>query len=374
MFDFLDPVDVQFLNLQEEAQGQYNTTTAINKNGNVHWEDAHIVLIGINEHRGAGIGAINHAQNTIAIRNAFYNLYQWHHHIKIADIGDIKLGKTVQDTYSALGTVIKELTQAGKKVICIGGSHDNSLGVYKAFQSLQLQIEFTCVDATIDLSLESYKRNENFLLEMLTFPNNYVKHYNHLGFQSYLAHPKMMETLDALRFDCHRLGKLRQQMSLYEPIIRNSHFLSIDVNVLQPAFMPCNTISPNGLAGDEACLLTKYAGFSNTLKVLSIHEYDAQKDTNQLGAMQIAQMLWYYIDGFSNLFGEKALSLYKDSYNEYHTLFSDNQISFFQNKENNKWWMQLPDGNVIACTYEDYLTASHNEIPETWLRYQERLV
>jgi hypothetical protein len=34
--------------------------------------------------------------------------------------------------------------------------------------------------------------------------------------------------------------------------------------------------------------------------------------------------------------------------------------------------MQLPNRQFIACSYQDYLQASSNEIPERWLRAQER--
>jgi hypothetical protein len=34
--------------------------------------------------------------------------------------------------------------------------------------------------------------------------------------------------------------------------------------------------------------------------------------------------------------------------------------------------MQLPDKKMIACSYKDYLFASRNQIPERWLRAQER--
>jgi hypothetical protein len=34
--------------------------------------------------------------------------------------------------------------------------------------------------------------------------------------------------------------------------------------------------------------------------------------------------------------------------------------------------MQMPDKKIIACSYKDYLIASNNQIPERWLRAQER--
>jgi len=34
--------------------------------------------------------------------------------------------------------------------------------------------------------------------------------------------------------------------------------------------------------------------------------------------------------------------------------------------------MQLPDQRFIACSADDYMTASHNNIPERYLRALER--
>jgi hypothetical protein len=35
--------------------------------------------------------------------------------------------------------------------------------------------------------------------------------------------------------------------------------------------------------------------------------------------------------------------------------------------------MQMPDKKFIPCSPDDYKKASHDEIPERWLRVQERL-
>jgi len=62
----------------------------------------------------------------------------------------------------------------------------------------------------------------------------------------------------------------------------------------------------------------------------------------------------------------------KDSFSEYHTAFAEVETTFLQSKKTGRWWMQLPDKKFIACSYKDYLLASSNEIPERWLRAQER--
>ena len=95
------------------------------------------------------------------------------------------------------------------------------------------------------------------------------------------------------------------------------------------------------------------------------------RDVHQLTAKQIGQMLWYFIDGRSR--GKREASLEeKDSFNEFHTAFAEVETTFLQSKKTGRWWMQLPDRKFIACSYKDYLLASSNEIPERWLRAQER--
>jgi hypothetical protein len=227
------------------------------------------------------------------------------------------------------------------------------------------------VDALIDLNIDSPFRHENFLMEMLTGEPNYIRHYNHLAFQSYYVHPRMLETMDKLRFDCFRVGSVKENIEEMEPVIRNSSLFSFDISAIAHAYAPANSISPNGLNGEEACVLMRYAGMSPNVTSIGIYGYDVQHDKDELTAKQIAHMIWYVLDGRSR--GKKEAELdQKDSFNEYHLAFAEVETIFLQSKKTGRWWMQLPDKRFIACSYKDYLLASSNEIPERWLRAQER--
>ncbi|MGH2647519.1 MAG: arginase family protein, partial [Ginsengibacter sp.] len=138
--------------------------------------DVDIVIAGINEFRGAGFIAEENAAD--AVRRQLYQLYYWHKDIPIADLGNIKCGATLADSYAAVKTVVSELLQLNKTVIIIGGSHDNTLAQYYAYKDLKKIIEATIIDATIDLKSESPVRRQNFLMEMLTSEPNMIKHYN----------------------------------------------------------------------------------------------------------------------------------------------------------------------------------------------------
>ena len=333
-------------------------------------ENAHIVLVGCNEYRGAGITiALNSAD---AIRKQLYQLYYWHTEVRITDIGDVKTGATWADTNAALKTVCKELMDAGKKVIVMGGSHDNTLAQYNAFAERKQIIEAAVVDALIDLRQDTAIRSQNFLLEMLLGQPNYIRHYNHIAFQSYFVHPGLLETIDKLRFDCYRVGKVKEHIEDMEPVIRSSNLFSFDMNAIAHVYAPAGNLSPNGLSGVEACKLMQYAGMSASVETVGVYGFDASKDKEGLTAMQIAHMLWYYFDGYQKQQHEAEIDD-RNSFNEFNTVCAEVDTLFLQSKRTGRWWMQLPDKSFTACSYADYLTASHNDLPERWLRAQERL-
>ncbi len=88
----------------------------------------------------------------------------WHTDISIVDIGNVKTGHTINDTYAALKTILAELINLQRTVIIIGGSHDITLPQYHAFKHLNKIIEATAIDSTIDLRSESMLKSESFLM------------------------------------------------------------------------------------------------------------------------------------------------------------------------------------------------------------------
>ena len=371
LHDFLTPITVHELNDDKGyTDGQLAKHIAIYENELPDLHEADIVFVGVNETRGSGS-----FDNTIsaadAIRKQLYQLHYWHTNVALADIGNIKTGATLHDSYAAVKTVLAELLRMNKTVIILGGSHDITLAQYFAYKELQQIVEATCIDATINLKGENPLRSENFLLEMLTGEPNLVKHYNHIGFQSYFVHPRMLETMDKLRFDCYRVGTARENLEEMEPVIRNTHLLSFDISAIKYSDSPASTESPNGFTGEEACILARFAGLSDKVNSFGIYGYLPQQDLHELSAKQISQMLWYFIDG-KNRSKQEASIEDRDYFNEYHTSFNEVESVFLQSKKTGRWWMQLPNKKLIPCSYNDYVQASRNEIPERWLRAQER--
>src|SRR5256885_14435142 len=133
-----------------------------------------------------------------------------------------------------------------------------TLAQYYAFVDEKRQLDAVGIDSVIDINIDSPFRSDNFLMEMLTAEPNFMRHYNHIGFQSYYVHPKMLETMDKLRFDCYRVGHIRENIEEMEPVLRNSNFLSFDITAIANAYAPANILTPNGFTGEEACALLRY--------------------------------------------------------------------------------------------------------------------
>lgn len=373
LHDYLIPISKADLNNEQEYDAyQIGAICDCYEEGNIPDLDAaDVILIGASEERGYGPGKKG-PDAADAVRREFFSLFYWHKEVKIADIGNLRPGISLTDTYAGLKTVLAELVTSGKTIIILGGSHDLTYAQYKAYATQKYVIEATVADALIDLKEESTIPADSFLMEMFTEQPNYIRHYNHLGFQSFFVHPRMLETLDKLRFDCYRLGRVRENMDEMEPVLRNTDMLSLDINIIRNADAPANILSPNGLAGDEACVLSRYAGMSARLSSFGIYGYRPERDRDQLTAKQIAQMMWYFVDGVA-IRNKEALLQDREAFWEFNIVCGDIETVFLKSKKTGRWWMQMPGKEFLPCAYNDYLLASNNEIPERWLRHQERM-
>jgi formiminoglutamase len=371
LLDFLEPVNMAALSDDEGYKDtQLGKHVAINEDYFPDIENADMVIVGCGETRGQFIPSINN-DGPDSIRKEFFSLFHWHKEVQVADLGNIKAGASLNDTMAALRSVVSELIEHKKRVIILGGTHDLTMAQYGAYAHLDQIIEATCVDAKLDLNMDSPLPSDTFLMEMLTGEPNYIRHYNHIGFQSYFVHPTMLETIDKLRFDCYRVGRVKENMEDMEPVIRNSHLFSFDISAIQHAHAPANRVTPNGFTGEEACMLMQYAGMSTNVNTIGIYGYLPSQDEHNLTAKQVSHMLWYLMDGIYKGKLEAKLED-RDYFNEFRMAFAEIETTFLQSKKTGRWWMEVPDGKMIACSHFDYKVAANNDIPERWMRAAER--
>jgi len=351
-------------------------------------EKPDLALFGVLDDRMA-IGNTGCRDAADAVRRHLYPLYQGEYKLRLADLGNIKAGETVTDTYAAVKTVCEELIRSNTIPIIIGGGQDLTYAQYLAYEKLEQKVEVAVVDSRFDLDQNN---TEGAPLNSLTYLNHIILHepdylfnLNNLSYQTYFVSKESIAMYEKLYFTAIRLGLMAGQVGQVEPIIRAADMLSFDVNAIRFSDAPGNAYAtPNGLFGDEACQVCRYAGMSDKLTSVGFYEYNPSLDNRGQTAILIAQMIWYFIDGFYSRKHDAPL-VPKSAYITYRTTVHNDayELVFIKSKKSDRWWMQVPYSGtqsvneryyLTPCRYEDYQTAVSGEMPDLWWKTHQKLV
>lgn len=346
-----------------------------------------IALFGVQDDRKA-VNNAGTAKAPNAVRKHLYSLYQGDYKLKLVDLGNIIAGETVKDTHVAVKTVCEELLKSGVIPLIIGGGQDITYAQYAAYEKLEQKVEIAVVDARFDLDQEN---TENADLNSRTYLNHIILHYpdylfclNNLAYQTYFTSKESIDMYDKLFFNAMRLGLIAGKADQSEPIIRSADLLSFDIGAIRASDAPGNAnASPNGLYGDEACQLCRYAGMSDKLSSIGFYEFNPDFDQREQTAILLAQMIWYFIDGYYSR-KHDAPPVPKSSYITYRTSLENDayELVFIKSKKSDRWWMQVPyfgsksvneRYHLVPCRYEDYQLAVSGEMPDLWWKTHQKL-
>ncbi len=383
--DYLSPIWVE--NILSEHVIQEKLSLKANQWGNKllinnaemmpHLEDLDLAIIGVQEDRGEG-GCKEAAD---AVRKQLYQLYNWQPTFRVGDLGNIKAGNSRKDTYSAVKEVVGVLMQEEVVPIIIGGTQDVTFGQFQGHGKHQEAVNVVIFDEKIDLfkDIPDGTTQQAFLYKMLTRQMG-LSNFSHIGFQKYLNDESMVDTLEKLHFGCYGLGDIRSNMREVEPIIRNAHLVSIDMSCVRLSDAPAvNAASPHGFLGEETCQVTRYAGISDSVQSIGFYEFNPRLDRQEQTAQLIAQMIWYFVDGFYARKHDAPLNTEAKDYLKYMVNFknNDHEIIFLKSKKSDRWWMKVPllhkkknglDYELVPCSYSDYEIACKEEIPDRWMK------
>jgi len=348
-----------------------------------------IALIGVLEDRQS-IDNSGCALGPDYVRERLYQLNEGAYTVKIADLGNIRQGATVTDTYFALKTVVNELIKSDIIPVIIGGGQDLTYAQYMAYEDLEQRVDVVTIDAFFDLDDDFAEQSlqttsASYLNRIFLHEPNYLFNYSNLGYQTYFASQDSLRVMEKLYFDVHRLGELTGQINVAEPIIRNASMVSFDMGAIRSSDAPGNTnATPNGFYGEEACQLCRYAGFNDKLSSIGFYEFNPAYDNNGQTAILLSQMIWYFIDGVYNRKKDFPLQP-RSQYLIYKTSLKheDHELVFVKSKKSDRWWMQVPYPtggsknerfHLVPCRYEDYNLAVSGEMPDLWWRTYQKLV
>jgi formiminoglutamase len=379
-FNFLSPVQdlvlahnellsIQVLGRKLKIHSQQNGIPDL---GNVK-----IAIIGVLENRN-DVNYIGEELSLGEIRKSLYALFPGNWHTTVADLGDIKKGESVEDTYFALQTTISILIEKNIIPIIIGGSQDLTYANYRAYDNLSPMVNIVNVDCNFDLG-DSAKpiKNTSFLGKIILEQPYNLFNYSTLGYQTYFNSQEEIDLMDKLYFESYRLGAIATNIALAEPVMRDANIVSVDLKSIRSAEMSTKQkYSPNGFDGKEICAISRYAGISNKVSSFGVYEYKPSKDDDAT-SMLIAQIIWYFIEGVNCRVKDDDFE--DDSnYQKYIVLVEDEELTFFKSNKTGRWWIEIPflpnvnnklkRHTLLPCMHDDYKAACSGKIPERWYK------
>ena len=337
-----------------------------------------IAIIGLSEQRNSFFA--NPQYNVNQFRQAFYELYPGNWNLKIADLGDLSNGAKVKDTYFAIKEIGYHLKQMNIIPVFIGGSHDLIFPLYQVFQDFKELVNMVSVDRSFDFSQEDELiSGRSYMSKIIMDKPNVLNNYTNLGFQNYYCALEEKDLMDKLYFEGIRLGKVLEDTRLVEPVFRDADIVGFDMKCLSwEAIADPLKGQPNGIDSRSICTLSRYAGISDRVGFVGLYELPSTPMMNQLAA----QMVWYFIEGVQYRFDEYPLNT-NEGFLKYSVTLSNQTIIFQKSEKSNRWWMELTNDTyldnktktsaLLACTKNDYESASQNIIPERWYNAIRRM-
>ncbi|WP_297332076.1 formimidoylglutamase [Flavobacterium sp.] len=378
-FEFLQPLDASLANFIDGLSAQ-----SLGKKAVLHLEGdfpdtegVSIAIIGVLENRGRGEAVLHPHLNYI--RKQLYSLYPGNWYTNIADLGNIKPGASLQDTYYVVRTVVEELIKNKIIPVIIGGSQDLTYAMYRGYDRLEQMVNLAIIDSRFDFGKENEAISAgSYLTRIIVEEPNNLFNYSNVGYQTYFNPQEEIDLIEKLYFDAYRLGEVTANPAIAEPVFRDADIVSLDMGAVKSGDSG-NIVNflPNGFNGKEICTLARYAGISDKVTSLGIFNQD---DTKQ-EAVLIAQVIWYFIEGVNYRSNEYPFDT-KDTYLKYIVPAEDEELVFYKSDKTDRWWIEVPvvagvdnklkRNTLLPCTYDDYIGACNNSFPERLWKAQRK--
>lgn len=350
------------------------------KKGLPELDGVDIVIIGVTEGRGA-VDNVGTGKGLEIIRKYLYQMFPGNWQLSIADLGNVPVGSETGDTYFLAQEILGELLEKKITPIIIGGSQDITYANYRAYDRLMKPVNVVSVDNRFDIGeMDPILNSRNYLHYIVMDKPNNMFNYSNLGFQTFFNSQEEIDLMEKLHFEAFRLGEVTQDITSVEPVLRDADIVSIDMGAVRMSDAAANNNAvPNGFYGDQICAISRYAGISSKVSSFGIYEYNPKYDQRDTTAHLLAQMLWYFIEGYQLRLKEYPFESV-DRYKKYIVPVENETINFFKSNKSERWWMEvsfthnnMEKSSLVPCTYQDYLTANNQILPERWLKTFRKL-
>lgn len=340
-----------------------------------------LVILGIPEHRNSSNAGAAHAPD--AIRRYLFALSGSEIRKPIVDIGNLRPTASPAQTYAALSDVASYIASRDAVCIVLGGTQELTWPIYQSLSESTGRINLSLIDSIIDMeNTDGDFSAKCFMSKLTSEPLTKLYAINILGYQSYLNNHNHLTALQQKHHEVQRLGFIRNSMVEVEPILRDTHIVSLDMCSIRQSDSP-GTVSPspNGLYAEEACQLARYSGNSPRIKFFGLFDLNTLNDPQGQSQHLAAQIVWHFIEAYYQRKDAALVYSEKDLKRFYiKSPIPKVEMVFIKNSNLNYWWLELPvdESGVqstlrIACSHNDYLKASQGDVPNRWLNALKKM-
>ncbi len=335
-----------------------------------------IALLGVSDDRSsANIGA---SLAPDAIRRCLYSFSRLPGKMKITDLGNFKTGASFGDTLAGLCDVLTKLLAQNIVPVLFGGTSALMPAIDRAISSFKHDWSLVSVDSRIDFTPEKKVPDSlNWMNDLIYRSGSRLSHLSAIGHQTYLTDQQVVNKFNRRHYDMMRIGEVRDAVHETEPLFRDATAAVFDIGSVRQSDAPGTCLpSTNGFYGEEICLLSRYAGLSDNLKIVSVTEVNPTLDNRSQTSNLAAQLIWFFLEGFSQkqyeipYLGDQT----NNRFTRYHVTLSDldEEAIFIKSMITERWWIEVSDASgqphYLACSYEDYLMANRDQVPGRWTK------
>ncbi len=273
-----------------------------------------IVILGCPQDEGVrrNNGRVGAAEAPDAIREQFYRLTTFNFKKKVFDLGNVRLGASLEDTHETMTAVVKQVIQDGKRLIVLGGGNDISYADGRAMAEVfgpEWWIGVN-IDAHLDVRIAEQRNSgtpyRQLLEEKLLLPTYFYE----VGFQTHFCSPIYYNYIRELGVHRISLELLRSRAEadielkemIREKFIGHSAslntFFGFDMDAVRSADAPGTSApSPLGLRNGEFIQLVKYAASLANTKIIEFTEVNPRFDVDNRTTKLVAIAMHRFCTG-----------------------------------------------------------------------------
>lgn len=320
VFTYLDPPDEKLFFSRKDSSDPRMGDLVVRGEKNVT-DDIALGIVGVPTDEGVkrNGGRVGAKDGPDAIRTEFYKRTPFvtgkeksPASVQIFDFGDVKCGKTLEETHERLIEVIRTLIDAGIIPIVLGGGHDIAYPNFLGFSSGKKNVGVINIDTHLDYRKPIPKRNSGTSFrQMLDHQGSALNAMNlvEVGIQSFANaadhYSELIErgaTVFSLR-DVRADGITKTLELAYELATSSvdSLYISFDLDVVHSADAPgVSAPLPTGFTAEEFLTAALFAGKRRKTKLIDIVELNPKYDHDGRTAKLAALAMMYFLTGIAN--------------------------------------------------------------------------